>query len=69
MPITICLVDPHRYTAKVTPPHGGGREWDINTPVTARELTALLTELGCHQTDIGDAFYEVDPEWLSYLDG
>lgn len=69
MPIKISPVGQHRYTVEVTPPHGGGREWALDTPVTARELTALLAERGCHQTDIGDAFYEVDPEWLSHLDG
>jgi hypothetical protein len=27
------------------------------------DLIAALTERGCHQTDIGDAFFEADPEW------
>jgi hypothetical protein len=26
---------------------------------------SVLRSLGCHQTDIGDAFYAADPEWLS----
>jgi hypothetical protein len=29
----------------------------------------MLREHGCHQTDIGDAFYEADPDWLDHLDG
>jgi hypothetical protein len=28
------------------------------------ELVAALLGLGCHQTDIGDAFYVADPDWL-----
>jgi hypothetical protein len=28
------------------------------------ELVAALLGLGCHQTDIGDAFYTADPDWL-----
>ena len=28
------------------------------------DLVAALRERGCHQTDIGDAFDEADPEWL-----
>jgi hypothetical protein len=28
-------------------------------------LVAALLALGCHQTDIGDALYEADPEWES----
>jgi hypothetical protein len=27
------------------------------------ELVEALLGLGCHQSDIGDAFYEADPEW------
>lgn len=29
------------------------------------ELVAALQEIGCHQTDIGDAFFEADPDWLN----
>jgi hypothetical protein len=28
------------------------------------ELIDKLRALGCHQTDIGDAFSEADPDWL-----
>jgi hypothetical protein len=30
----------------------------------ANDLDKQLYELGCHVTDIGDAFYEADPNWL-----
>jgi len=29
----------------------------------ADTVVAALRDRGCHQTDIGDAFYEADPEW------
>jgi hypothetical protein len=33
-------------------------------------LIDALAELGFHQQDIGDAFYEADPDWLDRpLDG
>jgi hypothetical protein len=28
-------------------------------------LVAALVARGCHQTDIGDALYEADPDWES----
>ena len=46
-----------------TPPHGS--EWETVRPLGRDELIAALREQGCHQTDIGDAFYAADPEWLS----
>ena len=51
------------YTAEVTPPHGDGRRWASSRPMTTDELIEALQALGCHQTDIGDAFYEADPAW------
>ncbi len=55
------------YVAEVTPPHGGGTPWSTSAPVSARELVQELTRRGCHQTDIGDAFYEADPAWILKL--
>jgi hypothetical protein len=51
----------------VTPPHGGGRYWSSPEPLTADEVVKRLQELGCHQTDIGDAMFEADPLWLNRL--
>jgi hypothetical protein len=31
--------------------------------MTNKELISALRERGCHDTDIGDAFYDADPEW------
>lgn len=53
----------NRYTAEVTPPHGRGTHWSSPEPMAVDVLIAALQRLGCHQTDIGDAFYEADPEW------
>jgi hypothetical protein len=53
----------NRYEAQVSLPHGRVR-WATEQPITRSQLIAKLRELECHQTDIGDAFYEADPEWL-----
>jgi hypothetical protein len=55
------------YLAEVTPPHGGGTPWATSVPLGAWELVQELTRRGCHQTDIGDAFYEADPAWILRL--
>ena len=52
------------YEAEVTPPHGGGVPWNSPAPLRREELVEALGARGCHPTDIGDAFYEADPEWL-----
>jgi hypothetical protein len=52
-----------RYRAAVTRPHGE-RQWTSPQPMSRAELVAALLGLGCHQTDIGDAFYVADPDWL-----
>ena len=63
MPIVIHLVG-ERYTAEVTPPHGS-HAWSTSEPMTQDDLIDAMYKLGCHQTDMGDAFYEADPEWLT----
>lgn len=52
------------YTATVTPSHGDSLTWEQAEPVGQGALIDALIELGFHQQDIGDAFYEADPEWL-----
>lgn len=44
-------------------------EWISNRrltfpPMTRSELICALEREGIHQTDIGDAFYAADPDWL-----
>ena len=51
------------YEAQVLPQHGTV-PWATEQPMTRLQLIAKLRELDCHETDIGDAFYEADPGWL-----
>ena len=53
-----------QYVASVSPPHGGGATWSSEAPLPKHELIERLRGLGCHTTDIGDAFYAADPAWL-----
>jgi hypothetical protein len=62
VPISIRKAD-GVYTAQVTPRHGD-RPWAPERPLSAKELVDALRGLGCHTTDIGDAFYEANPDWL-----
>jgi hypothetical protein len=60
MPITIWKAD-DRYQVAVTPPDGS--TWRSSAPMTVDEIVNKLIDLGCHTTDIGDAFYAADPFW------
>ena len=51
------------YTANATPPHVR-QPWSTATPMGVSEIMTELRSRGGHQTDIADAFYEADPEWL-----
>src|SRR5215213_1992271 len=53
------------YRGRVTSLDGRTTYWATPEPVIADELIGELQKLGWHQTDIGDAFYFADPEWLS----
>lgn len=63
MTITIKKVAKKGYTATVTRPDIGFT-WETHAPLTQKQLIRELLTNGCHQTDIGDAFYEADPHWL-----
>lgn len=62
MPIRIEEVD-GMYIAWASPPESE-REWQTPHPMTIEELDRRLFDLGCHITDISDAFYEADPDWV-----
>lgn len=66
MPVKIIRVG-QSYRAEVTPPHGGGDLWS-SPALSADELIKELLARGCHETDIGDAFYEADPGWLERVE-
>jgi hypothetical protein len=51
------------YLARATPPHVQ-EYWGNPTPLSSDELNKELRARGVHTTDISDAFYEADPNWL-----
>jgi hypothetical protein len=53
------------YEAEVTPPHGNGNVWKSEHAMPLRQIIDAMLAQGCHQTDISDALYELDPAWLS----
>jgi DNA-binding transcriptional regulator YhcF (GntR family) len=55
------------YLAHVTSPHVQ-EEWKNPTPLSRSELVKELRSRGVHTTDISDAFYEADPNWLQNPD-
>ncbi len=67
MPIEIRKVG-DLYTARVWDPRQPGQAWATPKPMTCRRLVDLLVARGCHQIDVGDAFYEADPDWLASAD-
>ena len=67
MPISI-RQHGNRYAAEVSLPHGS-RPWSSPEPLTVDELVEALRSLGCHTTDIADAFYAADPHWLEKVNG
>jgi len=40
-------------------------EWSTSAPMSTDDLIRELLALGFHQIDIGDAFQEADPAWLT----
>ncbi|HEX7124071.1 MAG TPA: hypothetical protein VF178_16960 [Gemmatimonadaceae bacterium] len=54
--------------AEVVQPQGGVAARHSTSPMSADALIEHLLAIGCHQTDIGDAFYEADPEWVTRPD-
>jgi len=66
MTITVKKVADDLYMASLTLPDVPNvkAEWTTTMPLTARNLVRELLARGCHSTDIGDAMYEQDPEWI-----
>jgi hypothetical protein len=60
MPITIWRRD-DKYEVTVSPPHGP--LWRSGESMTSREIFDALIRMGCHSTDIRDAFDAADPFW------
>lgn len=53
------------YVARATPPHVQQQYWSSTAPLSVDELIKVMRDLGMHTTDISDAFYEADPDWLT----
>jgi len=55
------------YTAELTLPDmpGVAASWATPEPMSVDQIVDELQKRGAHQTDIGDAFYAADPDWLS----
>lgn len=62
MPIRIRRVG-ELYAARVTLPHGCGEPWSTPSALHLLELISQMEEIGCYQTDIGDALLEADVLW------
>ena len=53
-----------KYDVEASPPHVDV-PWHSVGPMTAQQVVSWLQELGCHTTDISDAFRHADPFWLN----
>ena len=55
-----------RYLAQLTLPDmpAVDSEWSTSEPMDRDQLIEELRQRGAHPTDIGDAFYSADPDWL-----
>jgi hypothetical protein len=66
MSIKIIKVGDFRYLARLLPDVPAiTSEWSTPGPMGRDELIEELLKRGEHQTDIGDAFYQADPNWLT----
>jgi hypothetical protein len=63
MTITMKKVSEGLYVVSATPPHV--REaWSTTEPLHTDQIIQELLSRGAHQTDVGDAFYEQDRDWV-----
>jgi hypothetical protein len=69
MAIRVQKVEDDLYEAVLTLPDMPDvkEAWISPAPMGARQLTKELLRRGCHQQDIGDALYAVDPSWVEKM--
>lgn len=67
MTIRISKAGEAQYEADVSPPEAK-EFWRTQVPMPLRELIVELKRRGCHQTDITDVLYELEPDWVSKLE-
>jgi hypothetical protein len=67
MAIRIKKVSDSLYSAELSSPdmQGVRAAWSTPEPMGVDRIIEELLSRGAHQTDIGDAFYAADPDWLS----
>lgn len=63
MPLIIKKVE-HGYIAEAAY-NQANIFWKTEAPMAAKKLVRKLLDIGCHQTDIGDAFKSANPDWLN----
>lgn len=63
MPIIVKKISDGLYIASATPPHVH-EAWSTSQPLDTDQIIQELLSRGAHQTDIGDAFYEQDKDWV-----
>ena len=66
MTITVTFAD-GRYAAEVVPDGDAGASWATESGLSAKELVDALAGHGCRHTEIGEAMFAVNPDWLSEL--
>ena len=66
MTITVTHSD-GRYAAEVTEDGDDDATWRTESGLTAKGLVDALAKHGCRHTEIGDAMFAVNPDWLSEL--
>jgi hypothetical protein len=64
MSISITKVKDRLYTVRYLPRHS--EPWSTPEPMPRHQIIEELLRRGAHQQDIGDAFYEADPNWLKH---
>ncbi len=67
MTIRIAKASEGGFDAEISPPEARV-QWKTPAPMPLRVLIDELKRRGCHQTDVTDVLYEMDPEWVSKLD-
>jgi hypothetical protein len=69
--IKVTKVSDDLYLAELTLPDlpNVTEAWSTTAPMSGNALARELVDRGCHQSDIGAAFYEQDPMWIEKLRG
>jgi hypothetical protein len=66
MALKIVRISDDLYSVCATPPDVRS-EWSPAEPMRGQQLTRELLGRGAHQTDVGDAMYDADPDWIKKL--